>query len=177
MLKLLIITLSVFSFHSFGEVSMQLGLGSLTPHFSGNKRNFCNQWNNTGIIVNKTYYLALFSDEFGFTYLRGNDSICSDIEGLFFQYLFRKGKWNDFGITVGGYAFNQSNWDEHAKKTPSGIAAPDPVAIDYFGRSVVPVLALSWGIHLIRSEKWSLKLNNLFTPVIFNHSIAYEYRF
>jgi hypothetical protein len=156
---------------------IQLGTGGLTPHFSGSKRNYCNQWNNTGIIVNKSYYIAFYKEQFGVTYMVGNDSICSEIEGIFFHYIFSQDEWNDFGITVGGYAYNQGNWDKHAEKTPSGIDAPEPTSIEYFGRPIVPVLALSWGLHLIRRDSWSLKLNSLLTPLIFNHSIAYEYRF
>lgn len=157
--------------------SIQLGAGSLTPHFSTSKKNYCNQWNNTGIIVNKTYYVRYNLDSFGVTYLVGNDSICSEIEGLFFHYLFFQNDWNDIGITAGGYAYNQKNWDEHAKKTPSSIDAPSPVRTEYFGRDIVPVLALEVGIHLVRRDNWSIKLNNLLTPIIFNHSLAFELRF
>jgi hypothetical protein len=157
--------------------SLQLGFGSLTPHFSDSKKNYCNQWNNTGIIANKTYYLRYLHGDYGLTYMIGNDSICSEIEGVFFHYLFVRTDYTETGITVGGYAFNEENWDEHAQKTPSGIDAPEPVQIDYFGREIVPVLALDFAVHLIRKERWSLKLNNLFTPIIFNHSLAFEYRF
>ena len=141
------------------------------------KKNYCNQWNNSGIIANKTYYIRTLGDKWGITYMQGNDSICSDIEGLFFHYIFEKGQWIEYGITFGGYAFNKQNWIEHEEKTPSDIDAPEPVEIEYFGRDIVPVLALDVAVHLIRRERWSLKLNNLFTPVIFNHSIAFEYRF
>ena len=175
-MKIALLTL-IYSLSVLASFKAQLGTGSLTPHFSGSKKNYCNQWNNTGIIVNKTYYLTLHLDNIGITYLKGNDSICSEIDGLFFEYIFSRTKWNEFGVTVGGYAYNPGNWEKHAEKTPSGINAPEPVTTKYFGRDVVPVLALSWGIHLIRGDNWSLRLNNLFTPVIFNHSIAYEYRF
>lgn len=165
------------SINAFAVVGFQLGTGGLTPHFSGSKKNYCNQWNNTGIIVNKTYYLTLLFGDVGFTYLRGNDSICSDIEGMFLNFNLQEEKWWDIGIQVGGYAFNESNWEVHASNTPSGIDAPQPVTARINGRAFVPVLALSWNIHLIRRDVWSLKLNNMLTPVITNHSLAYEYRF
>ena len=157
--------------------SVQLGTGGLTPHFGDSKKNYCNQWNNTGIIANKSYYARFMGEMFGFTYMQGNDSICSEIEGIFIHYIFEKSDWYDMGITFGGYAFNEKNWYDHAEKTPSDIDAPEPVQIDYFGREVVPVIALEVGIHLIKQDNWSLKLNNLFTPIIFNHSVALEYRF
>ncbi len=113
----------------------------------------------------------------GMTYMQGNDSICSEIEGLFFHYLLGADDWIETAITFGGYAFNQDNWDAHKEKTPESISAPEPVQTKYFGRDVVPVLALDVGIHLIRRDNWSLKLNNLFTPVVFNHSLAWEFRF
>lgn len=110
-------------------------------------------------------------------YMQGNDSICSDIEGLFFHYTFSKSELIDTRITLGGYSYNQSSWDEHKAKTPSGIDAPAPVRMQYFGRDIVPVLAYEVGVHLIRRDNWSLILNNLFTPVIFSHSLAFELRF
>ncbi len=114
---------------------------------------------------------------FGVTYMQGEDSICSPIEGLFFHYTLERTDWIETGIMAGGYAFNQKNWEAHEAATPEALDAPEPVRTKYFGRDVVPVLALDVGIHLIRKDNWSLKLNNFFTPVIFNHSIAWEYRF
>ena len=167
----------MFSSTSLYAFSLQLGLGGLTPHFVTKKKNYCNQWNNTGIIANKSTYVRLGIQKVGFSYLRGDDSICSEIEGIFLHYIFNQTKWIETGVTVGGYSFNQKNWDIYKEKTPSGISAPEPVQIDYFGREVVPIVALDIAIHLIRQDQWSLKLNNLFTPIIFNHSLAFEYRF
>jgi hypothetical protein len=167
----------IISAKASAVVGFQLGTGGLTPHFSGAKKNYCNQWNNTGIIVNKTYYLTLLMGDIGFTYIRGNDSICSEIEGIFLHFNLQEHQWWDIGIQVGGYAFNETNWEKHAAITPSGIEAPEPVTARINGRAFVPVLALSWNVHLIRRDVWSLKLNNMLTPVITNHSLAFEYRF
>jgi hypothetical protein len=168
--------LFLLSFQAFA-FDLQLGFGGLTPHFASEKKNYCNQWNNTGIIANKSYYLRLLGERLGITYVVGNDSICSEIEGLLFHYVLERGEFADIGITAGGYAYNQDNWDKHKEKTPSGIDAPEPVRTKVGDKDVVPVLALDVGLHLIRRDSWSLKLNNLFTPIIFNHSIAFEYRF
>lgn len=176
-LAFIFLALSLGGVHKSNASSVQVGFGGLTPHFGNSKKNFCNQWNNTGIIVNKSYYLRLTHSRFGFTYTRGNDSICSEIEGIFTHYTIQEGEWISYGVTLGGYAYNEGNWIEHAKKTPSGIDAPQPVQMDYFGRTIVPVLAIDVGLHLIKRDSWSLKLNNLFTPVIFNHSLAFEFRF
>jgi hypothetical protein len=162
---------SVFSF------SLQFGTGGLTPHFSSVKKNYCNQWNNSGVIVNKSYILRITDEVYGLSYMQGNDSICSEVQGVFFHYIHNRTDWIETGVTIGGYAFNEQNWEDHAKSTPSGISAPQPVQVDYFGRAIVPVVALDIAIHLIRKANWSFKLNNLFTPVIFNHSIAFEFRF
>lgn len=172
------LTLVLFTLSSQAySFAFQLGFGGLTPHFVTKKKNYCNQWNNTGVIANRSQYIRILGERYGFTYMQGHDSICSDIEGLFIHYIFDKGEWIEMGVTAGGYAFNQSNWDEYAESTPESIDAPDPVQIDYFGRNVVPVLALDIAVHLIRRESWSLKLNNIFTPIIFNHSLAVEFRF
>lgn len=157
--------------------SFQIGTGGLTPHFASEKKDYCNQWNNTGIIANKTYYIRYLGETWGLTYMQGNDSICSEIEGIFLHYIFKREEWIEYGVTFGGYAFNEDNWIEHAEETPSGIDAPEPVQIDYFGREVVPVLAADVAIILIKREGWNLKLNNLFTPIIFNHSLALEFKF
>lgn len=80
-------------------------------------------------------------------------------------------------MTFGGYAFEMNNWKEYQEETPTGVAAPEPVHTKFGGRDVVPVLGLDFSIHLIRGKMWSLKLNNLFTPIVFNHSLALERRF
>lgn len=156
---------------------VQLGTGSITPHFSNEKKNYCNQWNNTGIIVNKTYYVRAMVERYGFTYMVGNDSICSPIEGIFVHYMFERYENWEIGMLAGGYAYEQNNWDDHARDTPSGIDAPDPVRTKFGGRDVVPVLALEVNFDLVRGDRWAVKVNNMFTPVIFNHSIAFEYAF
>lgn len=157
--------------------SVQLGAGGITPHFSRVKKNYCNQWNNTNVIVNKSYYIRLEGDKFGMTYLKGNDSICSPIDGIFLHYNLNRSDVTDIGITFGGYEYDSKNWDRHTAKTPAGIDAPSTLLAKVEGKDIVPVLALEVGVHLIRRSTWSLKLNNLFTPIIFNHSLAYEYRF
>jgi hypothetical protein len=175
-MKFLLYLLLIFS-NVYAGTSVQLGAGSLTPHFSQTKKNYCNQWNNTGIIVNKTYYIRVMADNIGFTYLKGNDSICSPIEGIFLHYIMGGTKWIEYGITFGGYSFEMSNWEEHAEDTPKDIEAPGPVWTKVSDRYIVPVLGLDISVHLIKKDRWSLKLNNLLTPFIFNHSLAIEYRF
>ena len=109
--------------------------------------------------------------------MNGNDSICSKIDGIFYHYIFTRERWYELGITTGAYAFEMSKWQEHEEKTPSGIKAPEPVHTKVGDKDVVPVLALEWSIHLIRRQSWSFKLNNLFTPIITNHSLALEIHF
>lgn len=172
-----ILLIFLFSFNAYATLGFQLGTGGLTPHFTSTKKNYCNQWNNTGIIANKSYYLRFLFGTMAVTYLQGNDSICSEIEGLFIHYTLSEGEVIDLGVVTGGYSYNKTNWEVHAEKTPTDIDAPAPVSAKYFGRDIVPVLALEVAVHLIRREQWSLKLNNQLTPVITNHSLAFEYRF
>ena len=171
----------LFSILLFSSISLagifQIGTGGITPHFSSTKKNYCNQWNNTGIIVNKSYYIGFGGESFGITYMKGNDSICSPVEGIFLHYIMNRTENFDVGITFGGYEYDTKNWDKHAEETPADIDAPSTLLFKIEGKEIVPVLALEVGLHLIRRESWSLKLNNLFTPIIFNHSIAFEYRF
>lgn len=162
---------------SYAVNDIQIGFGGLTPHIAKSKLNYCNQWNNTGIIANKSYYLRYIGDVFGFTYLTGDDSICSPVEGFFLSYNLSRGEYIDVGILAGGYSYVPENWDDHARNTPSGISAPDPVNVKIGNNDFIPMLALDIGLYLIKGASWSLKLNNIFTPVIFNHSLAIEYRF
>lgn len=157
--------------------NLQLGFGSLTPHFVEEKKNYCNQWNNTGIIANRTTYLRYLNGSFGFTYMQGEDSICSPIEGVFLHYIFSDDGWWAYGLTLGGYSYIPQNWVDHANETPEAIDAPAPVRIDYFGRDIVPVLAFDVSIRIVQGPNWSVRLNNLFTPIIFNHSLAFEWIF
>ena len=175
--KLLLLFSILFTSYQSSAVSLQFGFGGLTPHISTTKKNYCNQWNNSGIIANKSYYIRIMSNGLGLTYMQGNDSICSEIEGIFLHYTFSATDWIETGLLIGGYAFNQQNWNDHKESTPSGITAPQPVQMDYFGREVVPVVALDVSIHLVRKESFSFKLNNFFTPIISNHSLAFEFRF
>lgn len=154
-----------------------LGFGGFTPHFSRSKKNYCNQWNNTGIIANRSYYARFQIRGVGFTYLNGHDSICSQIEGLIFHNVFSSSEYFDFAMVVGGYTYNPTNWEQHEEETPEGIDAPSPVSFPAFGRMVVPVLALGMDVHMIRRDTWSLKLVNILTPIITNHSIMIEWRF
>jgi hypothetical protein len=176
--KYLLFLFFILSTGAFAQDSyLQLGTGSITPHFGNSKKNYCNQWNDTGIIVNKTYYVRYQSSNLGITYMVGNDSICSPIEGIFFHWVYERYEDWEVGVVFGGYAYEQNNWDKHAEKTPSDIDAPEPIHTKFGGRDVVPVLAIDVGVHLIRGVGWSLKLNNFFTPVIFNHSLALEWQF
>lgn len=170
---LLSLSISVISYAS----SIQIGTGGITPHFSAEKKNYCNQWNDTSIIVNKSYYIRYMGERFGISYMVGEDSICSPISGAFLHYLLNSYEVVDIGLTIGAYQYNRNNWKEHALNTPSDIDAPSTLLVEIDGKEHVPVLALDVGIHLIRRGDWSLKLNNLFTPIIFNHSLALEYRF
>ncbi|MDA8792620.1 hypothetical protein N9N67_05205 [Bacteriovoracaceae bacterium] len=154
-----------------------LGFGGFTPHFTKTKKNYCNQWNNTGIIANRSYYSRFQIRGVGVTYINGHDSICSQIEGLIFHSVFSSSESFDFSMVIGGYTYDPRNWERYKEKTPEGIDAPSPVSVEAFGRMVVPVLALGVDVHMIRRDTWSLKLVNILTPIITNHSLMIEWRF
>ena len=164
--------------HAMGTVSsVGLGTGGLTPHFTQVKKNYCNQWNNSGVIANRSYYARIQLYDHGVSYLIGDDSICSRIEGMLYNYTFRHYEYMDVSMMMGGYTYIARNWKKHEEETPSGIDAPQPVSFNAFGTMVVPVLALGVELHLIKGEYSSLKLMNILTPIITNHSLMFEYRF
>lgn len=167
----------ILSLPSWALTTIQLGAGGLTPHITNAKKPYCNQWNDTGIIFNRTYYARLGVNNHSFTVMAGEDSICSEIYGAFYGYQFYRTKYLDIGVIAGGYSFVQENWDESNANTPANFDTVDLVSVDVFGLEFVPILGIELGIHLMRNKTWSLKINNVLTPVITNHSIALEMRF
>ena len=166
------------SLNAHSGLFVNLGAGGLTPHYSfEGKKSYCNQWNNTGAIFNRTQYITLGVGRFSLTYMKGEDSICSPIEGGFFRYDFIQKKYYEWGVVLGGYGYKEENWLRHKEETDPSIKSPEPVSIRLNGDRFVPVLALSFNVHLIRGKRASLKLNNLFAVFISNHSLAWEYRF
>lgn len=174
-MKVLFLLLLLYS--KVYAASVQIGFGGVTPHFVSEKKNYCNQWNNTGIIVNRTNFVRVEGAKLGFTYMQGEDSICSPIEGIFLHYFFEKTQFWSLGMSIGGYSYIPQNWIDHKEKTPESIEAPQVVTTDLGNRKIVPVLALDFALYLIKGQTFSLKLNNQFTPIIFHHSLAFEIMF
>jgi hypothetical protein len=161
----------------WSQTTIQIGAGGLTPHVTESKKNYCNQWNDTGIIFNRTYYARIGSGNHSLTLMAGEDSICSPIEGLFYTYRFYPKQFFEVGFIVGGYSFDQENWDEREANRPAGFKPVELVTVEVLGLEFVPIIGLEVGVHMIRGQGWSLKLNNIFTPIITNHSLALEWRF
>ncbi len=163
--------------YSWGVTTIMLGAGGVTPHITNSKKYYCNQWNDTGIIFNRIYYARLGINDHSVTVMQGEDSICSSITGFFYGYTFARYEYHEFGLVAGGYSFKQENWDANAVNTPPGFDRVDLVSVDILGLEFVPILGIEWSVHLIRGKSWSLKLNNILTPIITNHSLALELRF
>ncbi len=161
----------------FAQTSLMLGTGSLTPHITNSKKPYCNQWNDTGIIFNRTYYIRYGRGNHAVTYMQGEDSICSSIKGGFYTYRFYGGNFLDMGLIAGGYNYKEENWKATNDNRPAGYDTVDLVSVDVFGLEFVPILGIELSLHLIRGRSWSLKLNNILTPIITNHSLALEFRF
>jgi hypothetical protein len=173
----LIIFIAVFSLNGEALV-IGLGSGGLTPHFGKSKKNYCNQWNDSGIIYNRSRYIMIAKGNWAFTAFEGEDSICSPIDGFFFSYGFHFRERMDFSVIFGRYLYNQQNWKDHAARTPDDVRAPSPFTASIDGHRFIPVVGLQVGIHLVRSNTgWSLVLNNVLTPVITNHSLMLQMRF
>ncbi len=154
-----------------------IGQGGLTPHYTSVKKNYCNQWNDSGVIFNKSTYVTFGKGEWMFSIMNGNDSICSPIKGFFAAWGFYFSERWDMSVVMGGYEYDQDEWDEYEAKNNTGVTTPTPTRIALNDFTFAPVLALGIRFHLIRGESWSLLLNNLITPIISNHSLMLEWRF
>jgi len=178
LLNLIIISSMIFLIQNSQALVIGIGSGGLTPHFGKTKKNYCNQWNDSGIIYNQSNYITIASGKWAFTAFEGEDSICSPIDGFMIHYGLHFRERMDVSFIFGRYLYNHNNWVEHARKTPEDIEAPSPVKASINGHRFIPVVGIQVGLHLIRSRSgFSLVLNNLLTPVITNHSLMMQMRF
>jgi hypothetical protein len=178
LLKIILIFLFTLVTSTSHALVIGLGSGGLTPHFGKTKKNYCNQWNDSGIIYNQSHYITIASGNWAFTAFEGEDSICSPIDGFMFHYGLHFRERMDVSFIFGRYLYNHDNWVEHARNTPEDIDAPAPVRASIDGHRFIPVVGIQVGLHLIRSRSgFSLVLNNVLTPVITNHSLMMQMRF
>ncbi len=173
----LFLFLLLFVSGTYAQNILMIGAGGVTPHITHSKKYYCNQWNDTGIIFNRTYYLRVGRDAHSITFMEGEDSICSSITGLFYGYKFSRRVYFDWGFVVGGYTFKQENWDANSDNTPPGFDKVDLFSTEILGFEFVPLIGVELTIHLIKTSSFSLVVNNILTPIITNHSLAAEFRF
>jgi hypothetical protein len=177
MLRLVIIILFALISSHANAWMIGIGQGGLTPHYTSLKKNYCNQWNDSGVIYNKSTYITVGKGNWMVSIVNGNDSICSPIKGMFVSWgFFFRDRW-DMSVVFGAYEYDQDEWDKHDAENQTGIQSPTPTRIAFNDFTIAPVLALGIRLHLIKGESWSLILNNLITPIITNHSLMVEWRF
>ena len=166
--------LSVFLFPTIhAEETTTLKLGSLTPHYSRTASDKFDHKTSLGkqIILNplyairhteylNDYYLA---QEFFF----GEDSIGSPIAGIGFA----KGVYNkvgELGLVGGTYVSNTKTWDR---------AQVETLGVPVGSHKLVPVMGVEANLNLFRIGELQIKLNNLITPVLSNHTIGVSWAF
>lgn len=158
----------------------QVGAGGLTPHYNVGPglHNYCNQIGHSNTIFNRTFYIRLETQRVALTGMKGQDSICSPIEGLFFTYKVFEGKWFGFGFDIGGYRFNMANWDARAANTPADMVVVRPI-YTLLGKNFyfVPIIAPEFNIGLVHVGTWSLMFNAIVTPIISNLSFSLKKTF
>jgi hypothetical protein len=156
----------------------QVGYGSITPHFTGpGFKNYCNQIGHSNVILNPTYYVRAEGQRDAFTAMMGKDSICSNIEGLFYSYKFLETKWVTMALMVGGYHFYMNHWKDEVDNTPKDRKPVTPVYTKIGNFYFVPMGAFEFDLALFHSGSWSLNFNSIFTPIIFNHSLSLKKTF
>ncbi len=157
---------------------LAVGAGGITPHYENARVDYCKKIDDRGTIYNNVYYLRLTGTSHAATVLTGEDSICSEIYGAFYTYLF----WGpdhfwELNLTLGGYTYDQSDWDQHDQNTPSGYNSVEVPNVNVDGFRFVPIAAIEINFAIARGKNWALKQNNLLSYFLSNHSVSFEYAF
>jgi hypothetical protein len=160
---LLILSITCFFNLSWGS-EFEYIIGGITPHISRQpNQEFCNEIKaGSGVIFNQTYSYRYNKDDVGGGALVGENSYCKPIWGATSYYRMYKNNVVQIQGTAGFYHFDATK-DEYA-----GGSFFAHVGDFYF----VPIVGVEINLNLYQARNFNVKMVNLITPVISNHSIG-----
>lgn len=162
-MKVLILILFIFSFYSQAS-QFEYVIGGVTPHIkSPPNNNLCNQIiPNSGVIFTRLHSYRFEKENFGAGALVGENSYCQEIWGATSYYKLYQNRNLQIHSTVGFYHFDAKGFDF---AQGSYFAKIDNF---YF----VPVAGVEVNLNLYQSKDFQIKMVNLLTPIVFNHSVG-----
>jgi hypothetical protein len=172
----------LLSSRAFAGSAIGFGFGAITAHVNVGPgyKNYCNQIEKSDVILNNVAFLRVEGKTNVITAMLGEDSICSPIQGLFYNYKFVDTKWFGLSWIIGGYHFDYDNWLYEENHIPPGRVAVSPVYTKIGTFYFVPVGGLEMDIGLFHwgaRENWSLNFNAILTPVIIPMTLSFKYSF
>ena len=166
----LFISIFLISFFSFGQawaMQFEYVIGGVTPHIkSPPNNNLCGEiGEGSGIIFNKTNSYRVEDNNFGGGALVGENSYCQPIWGATAFYNMYSSRNVQIHGTVGFYHFDAKGFDF------SEGAYFAHINNFYF----VPIAGIEVNFNIYDSKSYHIKMMNLITPVISNHSVAINF--
>lgn len=162
----------LFFLSSYGYAnSIELLYGSYTYHLivtGGVERHFVNKVSNDGKLINNALYGIRFNERFDnsyrvYTLFHGENTIGEPMRGFSYSSL-KMLKYVDLGFIIGAYM--QDN-DKYVQK---GI---DNFRLTNGPNGLVPIIGLEVNMPVMLSRTIYLKLNNIITPILTNHSLSF----
>jgi hypothetical protein len=158
--------------------SWGIGFGGLTQHATIKKHDYCRKLNDYGTIANRTGFIRYENKNNIWTAMFGEDSICSEIYGVFYGRPFAEyGKRHKFLWLVGAYTNHKSRWLTAKANTPAGFDEVSVFYVNFDGFRVIPVAAIEYDFIIWENEKWRFSINNLLSLFITHHSLFLQRRF
>ncbi len=150
--------------------SVEILGGGLTYHFVANSPSrFSNKISSDGrLISNLTYGLGVAYTDFVNSFyiavhlFQGNNSVNQPINGGTLS-IDAITKYCDVGFVVGAYVQNDYDF------ISAGIA---PFSITSGANAIVPIIGLEINPKFAFGDRYYVKLNNIITPIITNHSLS-----
>ena len=166
----LFLLLILISFMSMGQafaMQFEYVIGGVTPHLvPPPNNNLCGEIGaGSGIIFNKTNSYRIEEGNFGGGALVGENSYCQPIWGATAFYNIHNSRSVQINATVGFYHFDTKGFDF------SEGAYFAHVDNFYF----VPIAGIEVNFNIYDSKSYHIKMMNLITPVISNHSVAINF--
>jgi hypothetical protein len=166
MKKIFLLALAFLNFNCWA-LQFEYNIGGVTPHLkTPPNHNLCNELvSGSNIIFNKTNSYRMESKDFGGGALVGENSYCKPIWGATSYYKMYKTEAMQINGTIGFYHFETAGFDFSERAYFAHVK-------DFY---FVPIAGVEVNFNLYDSKDFHIKMVNLITPVISNHSVGFYF--